>query len=130
MTSVVEFISAGFEFLDRNLNPVARQDRAIKALIAECEPRHAQFWQAAERDNYDQAQGWKMQYAQYLDMWQSRVVRDAHNRVVAVRPMTPAQQQFFKSLAPEVKALIADSPFSDSFQYRAGGTAQMQAQPR
>jgi hypothetical protein len=69
-----------------------------------------------------------MQFAHYVDMWQSRAVRDAHNRVVAVRPMTPSQQQYYDRMAPEVKALIADSPFSDSFNYRS--SQQREARPR
>jgi hypothetical protein len=125
---LIEFIAVGFDFLDRNLNPVAWQDHAAKALMKECEPRHAQFWQDARRDHPSEVRDWEMQYARYVDMWQSRAVRDDHNRVVAVRPMTPSQQHYFDGLAPEVKTLIADSPFSDSFHYRS--SPQMEATPR
>jgi len=125
---LIEFIAAGFDFLDRNLNPVAWQHHAAQALMKECEPRQSQFWQDARRDHPSEVQDWEMQYAHYVDMWQSRAVRDAHNRVVAVRPMTPPQRHFFDSLAPEVKALIADSPFSDSFNYRS--SPQREARPR
>ena len=125
---LIEFIAAGFDFLDRNLNPVAWQDHATKALMKECEPRRSQFWQDARRDHPSEVQDWEMQFAHYVDMWQSRAVRDAHNRVVVVRPMTPSQQQYYDRMAPEVKALIADSPFSDSFNYRS--SQQREARPR